>query len=145
MGKAEIIYNTDFVTGWLRPSDWIGLNTKATYRRFESKIKAILLQCKPISEVRFKRVKDESQDWGIQIGTCPVPDHTAVLRHIHEQIINHHWLEYNSAQEHAEALANTPVDELQYTLHLDMADGYGIPLIEAHKLVQAAQEWSGIT
>lgn len=140
MGKAEIIYNTDFVTEWLRPSDWIALNTEATYRRFECKIKAILLQCKPISEVRFKRVKGQGQDWGIQIGTCPVPDHTAVLRHIHEQIINRHWLVYHSTQEHAEALADTPVDELWHTLHSDIADGYGIPLIKARKLVQAAQE-----
>jgi hypothetical protein len=122
MGKVEIIYNTDLVTGWLRPSDWIGLDTEATYKRFESKIQVMLLRWKLGSEAQFRRVKGEGQDWGIQIGTCPVPDHTAVLRHIHEQIINRHWLVYHSAQEHAEALADTPVDELRRTLHSGMAD-----------------------
>lgn len=93
--------------------------------------------------MQFRRVEGQGQDWGIQVGTCPVPDHTTVLRRIHEGIINRHWLVYDSAQEHAEALADSPVDELRRTLPSDMADAYGILLSEAHELFRAAQEWLG--
>lgn len=138
----QFTYHSQFVYGWLREEERIGLDIISTLARFERGVREALGNWYHIGSVAFCR-NDSDPDLAFQIGPLDElgDEVEAIGRQVLDYNINRHWLVYQDAEAHARALAFCRDPNLQITLVQDIASaGYGLEYWQARDLVESIRE-----